>query len=299
MIKILIIFLVLVGGFFLGPLLQGHQGSAVFEFAKYRVSMSFNSFMILELVGLLCLYLIYCLLNKIFNSKTALGNWLRLKSPKKSIKRVEQAQMLLLEGDYKQAAKLFIKSAKGAKNTTLSYLLAAQAQIDNDELIPANQSLEQAVKSCQPNELFAFQLVQIRLQLKNHEYTTARITLDQLLNEKPRNAEVLRLADQLYYEMGDYQAIIDLLPAMYKAKVYSESQLDQFKQAAYIGRIKQLSTNSDAQTLVKWWHEQPRAILNNMAYQKAMANYLTQLGQDSEAEKILKSISKLEQKERT
>ncbi|MCO6560870.1 MAG: hypothetical protein J6574_07145, partial [Gilliamella sp.] len=131
MIKILIIFLVLVGGFFLGPLLQGHQGSAVFEFAKYRVSMSFNSFMILELVGLLCLYLIYCLLNKIFNSKTALGNWLRLKSPKKSIKRIEQAQMLLLEGDYKQAAKLFIKSAKGAKNTTLSYLLAAQAQIDN------------------------------------------------------------------------------------------------------------------------------------------------------------------------
>ncbi|OCG25315.1 hypothetical protein A9G22_00370 [Gilliamella sp. App2-1] len=299
MIKILIIFLVLVSGFFLGPLLQGHQGSAVFEFAKYRVSMSFNSFMILELIGLLCLYLIYCFFNKIFNSKTAFGNWLRLKSPKKSIKRIEQAQILLLEGDYQQAAKLFLKSAKGTKNTALSYLLAAQAQIDNDELIPANQSLEQAARSCQPKELFAFQLVQIRLQLKNREYTAARMTLDQLLNEKPRNAEVLKLADQLYYEIGDYQAIIDLLPAMYKAKVYSESQLDQFKQAAYIGRIKQLATNSDAQSLVKWWNSQPKAILNNITYQKAMVNYLNQLGEDSQAEKLLKSISKLEQKERT
>ncbi|MWN90577.1 hypothetical protein GQ597_07685 [Gilliamella sp. Pra-s65] len=299
MIRILIIFLVLVGGFFLGPLLQGHQGSAVFEFANYRVSMSFNSFMILELIGLLCLYLIYCIFNKIFNSKTTLGNWLRLKSPKKSIKRLEQAQFLLLEGDYQQAAKLFTKSAKGAKNTTLSYLLAAQAQIDNDELIQANQSLEQAARTCQPKEIFAFQLVQIRLQLKNHEYTAARIVLEQLLNEKPRNVEVLRLADQLYYETGDYQAVIDLLPAMYKAKAYNESQLDQFKQVAYIARIKQLSTDCDTQTLTKWWHAQPRAILNNMTYQKAMATYLNQIGQNSEAEKLLKSINKLEQKERT
>ncbi|NUF26729.1 HemY protein [Gilliamella bombicola] len=299
MIKILIIFLVLVGGFFLGPLLQGHQGSAVFEFVNYRVSMSFNSFIILELIGLLFLYLIYSIFNKILNSKTVLGNWLRLKSPKKSIKRIEQAQILLLEGDYQQAAKLFVKSAKGAKNTTLSYLLAAQAQIDNDELIQANQSLEQAAKSCQPKEIFAFQLVQIRLQLKNREYTAARSVLEKLLNEKPRNVEVLRLADQLYYETGDYQAVIDLLPVMYKTKAYSESQLDQFKQAAYIARIKQLSTDSDTQALIKWWHSQPRAIMNNMTYQKAMATYLNQLGQNNEAEKLLKSISKLEQKERT
>ncbi|MCO6561034.1 MAG: hypothetical protein J6574_08020, partial [Gilliamella sp.] len=67
----------------------------------------------------------------------------------------------------------------------------------------------------------------------------------------------------------------------------------------YIARIKQLSTDSDAQALTKWWHSQPRAILNNMTYQKAMATYLNQIGQNSEAEKLLKSISKLEQKERT
>ncbi|WP_081295799.1 MULTISPECIES: heme biosynthesis HemY N-terminal domain-containing protein [unclassified Gilliamella] len=299
MIKILIIFLVLVGGLFLGPLLQGQQGSAVFEFANYRISMSFNSFMIFELIGLLFLYLIYCFFSKIFSSKTALGNWLSLHSPKKSIKRIEQAQTLLLEGDYKQAAKLFVKSAKGAKNITLSYLLAAQAQINNNELIEANQSLEQAAKSCQSKDLFTFQLVQIRLQIKNHEYTAARMTLNQLLNEKPRNGEVLRLADQLYYEMGDYQAIIDLLPAMYKAKAYSELRLDQLKQTAYIGRIKQLSASDDPQALVKWWHSQPRAILNNITYQKAVADSFNQLGQTNEAEKLLKSINKLEPKERT
>ncbi|OCG31856.1 hypothetical protein A9G34_07730 [Gilliamella sp. Choc4-2] len=290
MIKILIIFLVLVGGFFLGPLLQFNQGSAVFIIANYKISMSFNSFVILELLAILCLYLLAKILKKIFNSKTMLGNWLRFNSPRKSVKRIEQAQILLLEGDYQQAAKLFMKSAKGATNTTLSYLLAAQAQIDNDQFISANQLLEQAAKNCQPREKFAFKLVQLRLQIKNKEYDTAKTSVESLLNEKPRNAEVLRLADELYYQIGDYQAVIELLPIMYKVKAYSESQLEQLSQTAYIGRIKQLSTDSDPLALIKWWKSQPRAILNNISYQKAMANYLKQLGQIAEAEKILTSI---------
>lgn len=299
MLKILIIFLVLVAGFLLGPLLQGHQGSAVFEVANYKVSMSFNSFVILELLALFCLYIVYWFLKKIFNSKTILGEWLRSKSPKKVVKRLEMAQISLLEGDYQQASKFFIKSAKVSNNSALSYLLAAQAQIDNDELVSANQSLEQAAQNCQPNEIFAFKLVQIRLQIKNREYALARKTIEQLLNEKPRHPEVLRLADQLFYDMGDYQAVIDLMPAMYKVKAYSESQLDQFKQAAYIGRIKQLSADSDPLALIKWWKSQPKAILNNMAYQKAMANYLNQVGQTAEANKIINAINKLENKERT
>lgn len=299
MLKILIIFLVLVAGFLLGPLLQGHQGSAVFEVANYKVSMSFNSFVIFELLALFCLYIVYWFLKKIFNSKTILGEWLRSKSPKKVVKRLEMAQISLLEGDYQQASKFFMKSAKVSNNSALSYLLAAQAQIDNDELVSANQSLEQAAQNCQPNEIFAFKLVQIRLQIKNREYASARTTIEQLLNEKPRHPEVLRLADQLFYDMGDYQAVIDLMPAMYKVKAYSESQLDQFKQAAYIGRIKQLSADSDPLALIKWWKSQPKAILNNMAYQKAMANYLTQVGQTAEANKIINAINKLENKERT
>lgn len=299
MLKILIIFLVLVAGFLLGPLLQGHQGSAVFEVTNYKVSMSFNSFVILELLALFCLYIVYWFLKKIFNSKTILGEWLRSKSPKKVVKRLEMAQISLLEGDYQQASKFFMKSAKVSNNSALSYLLAAQAQIDNDELVSANQSLEQAAQNCQPNEIFAFKLVQIRLQIKNREYASARTTIEQLLNEKPRHPEVLRLADQLFYDMGDYQAVIDLMPAMYKVKAYSESQLDQFKQAAYIGRIKQLSADSDPLALIKWWKSQPKAILNNMAYQKAMANYLNQVGQTAEANKIINAINKLENKERT
>ncbi|WP_430875860.1 heme biosynthesis HemY N-terminal domain-containing protein [Gilliamella sp. G0441] len=299
MIKVLVIFLVLIAGFFLGPLIQSNQGSAVFVVANYKISMSFNSFVILLLLALFIIYLFDRLFKKILNSKRFFGNWFKLNSSQKANKLIEQAQFMLLEGNYQQAAKLFMKSAKAASNTTLSYLLAAQAHIDNDQLIEANQMLEKAAKTCQDNEKFVFQLVQVRLQIKNREYTSAQTTIERLLNENPRNAEVLRLADQLYYEMGNYQAVIDLLPTMYKIKTYSDSQLDQFKQSAYIARIKQLSVDKDPLALIKWWKEQPKAILNNLSYQKAMANYLQQLGQTTEAEKLLASVTKIENQERT
>ncbi len=296
MIKLLIIFLVLIGGFFVGPLLEGHKGSAVFEVENYRVTMSFITFVFLSFIGILCLYLIHWTMTNLFDSKTAFGNWLREKSPRKAAKRLEQAQLYLLEGNYQQAGKLFMKSAKGAHNSTLSYLLAAQSHIDNNQLIPANQLLEKAAKCCQSKEKLAFQIVQIRLQIKNHEYEIARTSVDKLLAEKPRNPEVLRLADQIYYETGDYQAVIDLLPIMYKVKVYNESQLDQFKQAAYLGRIKQLSVSDDPFALAQWWNAQPRAIQNELIYQKAMATCLVQNGQQQEAQKLLTTIAKKEQK---
>ncbi|MDF7667385.1 heme biosynthesis HemY N-terminal domain-containing protein [Orbaceae bacterium ESL0727] len=292
MIKLLIIFLVLVGGFFVGPLIQGHQGSATFLVANYAITMSFNTFLILQIIFLLVLYMIYWLLRKLFYSKTAFGNWLRSKSPRKAAKRIEQAQLLLLEGNYQQAGKLFSQGAKGAHNKTLAYLLAAQAQIDNNQLISANQLLEQAAKSCGTKELFAFQLVQIRLQIKNNQYAIARTNIDKLLADKPRNPEVLKLADQIYYEIGDYQAVIDILPIMYKTNVYSESQLDQFKSVAYIKRMKQLSIDSNPDALAKWWLAQPKEIRKNAIYQKAMASYFEQMGNTAEAEKMQLQIAK-------
>lgn len=294
MIKILIVSLIAVAGLIIGPMIAGHQGMAFFQLAGYRIKMSFTTFIVAECLLLICLYLLYWFINRITRTGSFLGRWVRFLSPKKSIKRIEQANLMLLEGNYKKAEKLFTKSAKYASNSALTYLQAAQAAIDGNELITANQLLEKAAKHCNENNRFAFQLVQIRLQIKNQEFTAAKHCVQQLLEQKPRHPEVLRLADQIYYSIEDYQSIIDILPAMYKVQAYGESQLDQFKQAAYIGRIRQLATSGDPSALSQWWKALPRAIKNNIIYQKAMANYLTQLGHTDEANKFLITISKNE-----
>ncbi|MDF7670088.1 heme biosynthesis HemY N-terminal domain-containing protein [Orbaceae bacterium ESL0721] len=292
MFKLLTVFLILMGGLLIGPLIQGHQGMATFTFANYSIMMSFNTFIILEIIFLLLLYIIYWLLAKIFNSKTALGNWLRSKSPRKSAKRLEQAQLLLLEGNYQQAGKLFSQSAKGSNNRTLAYLMAAQAKLDDNQLISANQLLEQAATSCKSKERFAFQLVQIRLQIKNGEFAVARKSIDKLLADKPRNPEVLKLADQIYYEVGDYQSVIDILPIMEKVNIYSESQIEQFRRVAYIKRMQQLTDENVPDALSSWWLSQPKNIRNDKIYQKAITDCFEKLGETKDSQKILAQINR-------
>lgn len=291
MFRILIIFLVLAVGCFIGPLIAGHQGVAFFQLAGYRVKMSFTSFMVLELLFLLALYVIYWLLKKLFYSKSAFSGWLRALFPNRSSQYIEQAQIFILEGEYLKASRLLAKGAKNATNKSLTYLQAAQASINHQQFIEARQQLELAAHTCTPNEKFAFKLVQLRLQIHMREFTVAKKVVEQLLQQKPRHQELLRLADQIYYELKDYQAIIDILPAMYKSEALSEAQLDQFKNTAYIGRINQLAEQS-GDKLKSWWDDQPRAVRNNDLYQQAMVENLVKLGHHMEAEKLAKALAK-------
>ncbi|WP_392551689.1 heme biosynthesis HemY N-terminal domain-containing protein [Orbus wheelerorum] len=273
MLRILIIFLVLIAGIIVGPMLADHQGMVLFQFSGYRIKMSLLTFIFVEFFFLLLLYIFYFVFIKIFYSKTALGGWLRSLSPKKSAKNIELAQLFLLEGDYKKAGRLLAKSAKSATNPALIYLQTAQAEIDSKQFNIAREHLDNAAKICKDKEKFAFKLVQLRLQIKTHQYHEAKITIEHLLEEKPRNPEVLRLADELYYHQQDYQSIINILPAMYKAEAFTETQLDQFKNTAYIGRIKQLAEHEGIGNMLKWWQSQPKAIKQNTIYQDTIKVY--------------------------
>lgn len=273
MLRILIIFLVLVAGMVFGPILANHQGIVMFQTSGYRITMSLTTFILGQACLVLILFIVYWLLKKIFYSKTSFGSWLRSKSPKKSLKRIEQAQLFLLEGDYKKASRLLAKSAKTATNSTLTYLQAAQAEINTNQFDSAREHLDEAAKICQEKEKFAFKLVQLRLHIKTKQYDLAKYSVEKLLEEKPRNPEVLRLADELYYKIKDYQSIIDILPSMYKSEAFDEAQLEQFKNIAYVGQIRQLADTKGIEQMMKWWHEQPKLIRNNPIYQDAVTLY--------------------------
>lgn len=291
MLRMLIIFLILVGAFFAGPFMQGNQGAASFNIGNYLIEMSFATFLVLELVFLFLLYLLYQIATKIFHSKSFLGNWLRSKTRTKAAKQVELAQLCLLEGDYQQATVLFSKSAKNTQNKALFYLFDAQQQIDKNQLVSAYQSLEKAAEFCTTKEKFAFQIIQLRLQLKNRDYELARKTIEKQLAEKPRNIEVLKLAYQIYSDSSHYQEAIELLPMMQKVGIYNESHMEQLKQHTYLNLINQLASKGDPLALINWWKSQPKVVKRDVIYQNAMKKHLVPLTQLKEAIDLLASLN--------
>lgn len=266
MLRILIIFLVLIAGIIVGPLLANHQGSVLFQVAGYRISTSLTAFVIIEIIFCVLLYVFFVILRTLVTSHTLFSEWINISSRKKAIKRFEQAQGYLLAGEDDKALKLLEKSAKCKQNRVLSHLQAAQIEINHDQLKSANNHLEQIKQPCPPEYQFAFHLVQLKLQLKSQLYESAKENVEKLLDENPRNREVLRLAYLLFNECADYQALIEILPSMYKANAYTTEQLDKIKHVAYTARIKQLLTKNNAIELKSWWNEQPKAIRHNNEY---------------------------------
>lgn len=287
MLRILIIFLVLVAGIIIGPALANHQGFVLFQVSGYRVHMSLITFTLLEIFILLLFYCIYWLCNKFFLPKKLLQSWLEDKLPRKNAKRISQAQLFMLEGEYSKASKLFIKIAQSTNNTLL-YLQAIQAEINNNQLDTAKKYLQEAAKFCQDDEHFAFRLVQLRLQIKLHDYHLAKKNAEDLLEQKGRSPELLRLAYQIFYEIKDYQSIINILPAMYKTAAYPETLLDKIKDDNYEAQIKQLAEIEGYANLMEWWQEQPKIIRNNLKYQKTINIYQNR---QSESTNIIESKS--------
>jgi HemY protein len=292
MLKMLLLFLIIGAGIIIGPSLAGQQGMALFKIAGYQLTMSFTTFVIIDLLLFLIVYWCYWLLREIFRAHNIFSRLLQLLFPNQSAKNAEKGLLLLLEGNYSKAEKLFSQAAKTAHNKTLIYLLAAQAAINNNQLITANQLLEQAALTCTDKEKLAFYTVQIRLQIKNNELNVAKHQIDTLLAKYPKNAEMLRLAYRTDFKLENYQAIIDYMPMMHKTHAYKENKLDQYLQVSYIARIQQLARDANPKALQQWWQAQSKAVKNNLLCQKQVAFHFSELGQYAEAEEINRLIEK-------
>src|SRR5699024_9508544 len=136
---------------------------------------------------------------------------------------------------------------------------------------------KQADELCDDKDRFTFDIVRTRIQIENKEASAAEASVERLLSQKPRHPEVLRLAEKAYLLSGNYQALIDLLPTLYKVQTHSDVELDELKQVAYQRQIRKLSEHG-RHALRTYWEKQPRAIRHNLHLQADVAKYLLYLG---------------------
>lgn len=292
MVKALIIFLIIFAGVIAGPMIAGEQGLALFQIAGYRIKMSITTFIILDMVIFLFLFLCYWIISRLFGPHNVFYQIFQSLFHYNALHRAQDAQLVFLEGDYKKAEGILRKNARKADNHTLPYLQAAQAAVNNYDIPSARTALAQAALTCTDREKLAFEIVQLRLLIKNREWSLAEQRADVILDKHPRQPEVLRLAHEIYSALAEYQKIIDILPAMFKMQVYPKPLLEQYEANAYLHLIRQLAEQSDSDALKKWWDKQPKVIRTDPVYQKEVAKQFNQIGKFDEAETLRASLLK-------
>ncbi|MBP2837525.1 protoheme IX biogenesis protein HemY [Dickeya parazeae] len=273
MLKVLLLFVVLLTGIVVGPMLAGHQGYVLIQTDNYNIETSVTGLVIMLVLFLLAFLAVEWLLRRVFRTGARTRGWFIGRKRTRARQQTKAALLKLTEGDYLQVEKLLTRNADHAEQPVVNYLLAAEAAQQRGDEFRTRQYLERAAEIADGDQL-PVDITRVRIQLARNEDHAARHGVDRLLEVAPRHPEVLRLAEQAFLRTHAYSALLDILPAMRKTRLHDEPYLDELQQRATIGLMDQAMSEGGSEGLKQWWKNQPRKARQSLSMQVAMAERL-------------------------
>lgn len=286
MLKVLLLFLLLIAGVVVGPMIAGHQGYVLIQTDNWNIETSVTALVIILLLSLVVILTIEWLLRRVFRTGARTRGWFTGRKRRRAHKQTNAALIKLAEGDYKQVEKLLSHHADHAEQPMVNYLLAAEAAQQRGDEKRANQHLERA-SELNDGDPLPVEITRVRIQLARHEDHAARHGIDRLLEIAPRHPEVLRLAEQAYIRTQAWGALLNILPAMEKIQLGDANHRIELQQQSWLGLMNQAMADQGSDGLKRWWQNQSRKTRHETALQVAMADHLIVCDDHDTAQKIV------------
>ncbi|TCL05079.1 MULTISPECIES: protoheme IX biogenesis protein HemY [Sodalis] len=286
MLRVFLLLILLIAGIVIGPMVAGHQGYVLIQTDNYNIETSVTGLIIILIVSLSVLFVIEAILRRVFRTGARTRRWFVGRKGHNARRHTKAAMMKLAEGDYRQVEKLLTRDAEHAEQPVVNYLLAAEAAQQRGDDIRANQHLERAMEAADSDQL-PVDITRVRLQLARNENHAARHGVDHLLSIAPRHPEVLRLAEQAFIRTHAWQALLDILPAMRKVRVYEEVKIDALAYQGYTGLMDQIMENEGSEGLNRWWRGQDRKTRGDTRLLAALAEHLIECNDHETAQAII------------
>jgi len=268
-----------------------NDGYALLVLPPWRVELSLNFLILLDVVGF---FLFYIFLR-------TLANTLRL--PKtvreyRARRRSEQAERALneglrfsFEGRYGHA----LKSAEAAYQANhapgLSALVAARAAHDLLEPEREAEWLGRAALHDEESRI-ARLMTEAELHLDSRHYAEAQTVLDQLAAGGQRHIAALRFSLRAAQGLGDWRAVLRLARQLEKPRALSFDQAAPLKLRAHQEILRALC--SDGASLMTYWREIPAAERRSPRLAAEAAHLLVAAGDCQNAQAIIEDGLKTE-----
>jgi HemY protein len=203
--------------------------------------------------------------------------------------QLERGLLALTEGDWSTAERALQKSASSHGRSTARYLAAAEAADGQDAADRAEWYLDQA-DTRNRKQRFLVELTRARILISNGQFEEARPILEEMQRRRRRHPQVLEMLSRCYRELGDWAALLDLLPAMQKAGVVSEDQAAELRQQA---AIAELDGSRDASALESRFRSFPRHMQRSADVVAAFADKALQLEAPELTEEAIRQCLKV------
>ncbi len=279
---LLILALLLLAGA-LAPMFKSDPGHVLINFGDWTVETS-----VLVLVSaLLLLWFVVQIAVWFWRMPVVTARRMR---EQRAFKQLEKGLLALTEGDWGAAEKALEKSASVQGRTTAHYLAAAQAADSQDAHDRREYYLEQA-DSGGSKKRFLVELTRARMLLSNGNRATALPVLQDLHKRQRKHPQVLELLSRCYRELGDWDALQAMLPALRKAGVLDDDQSHDLQEEIAVNKLRSAKNAEELQTA---WKKLPRAMRHHAIVVDAFALSAAGLERADLAEPVISTSLKNE-----
>ncbi|GAB6263475.1 tetratricopeptide repeat protein [Photobacterium sp. CCB-ST2H9] len=286
MIKLLLLVVALIAGLIFGPMLAGNQGYVLISAANQTLEMSLTTLILLVVVLFGLFFLLENLVKWLLSLSSVTRGWFSGRQSRKARQLTSSGLVKVLEGDWKQAEKLVVKSASHSDTPLLNYLAAAEAAQGQGQLHQRDEYLRQASEL--DSESLAVALTRARLQCRQHQYEEAVATLQDMKSAHPRNPLLLELLKQCYLELEDWPALLGLIQPLKKYSTLSDEQADKLQEKAECGLMAQIAQHSGSDGLMGHWNSLNRKARQNPVLVACFVREMCARNADSEAYTVLR-----------
>lgn len=278
MFKALLLLLIIVAGFIIGPLWSGQTGYVLIAAAGYTVETSVVLLVMALLLLLGLLWFIEWLVRKIIASKRRGSGWLRNRRERKAKQAFERALQSWLSHDYERAQTAAEQSARALSEPYSAYLLAAMAANQSGDA-DAHQRLLKKAAASEAHSSLAVRLAAVESAAPE----TARHELQRLRQQHADHRGVLRVAARVYERHQFWADLRDILPLLEKHALIASPQLNALQHQAFRDYFKQTEPSSSA--LQTAWKQLARKQRHRAAIRLEYIRALLQAGDTEQAQR--------------
>ena len=246
--RALLLFAILVFGGLLGLFMARDPGylALAYDGAVLETSLWFGLLLLIAVYAAVRLLLL--LLGRLLRGKSLFTAW-RARAAQRQTNR---GLLLLEQGDWPQAKRLLVNAAPSVAAPAINYLNAARAAHELGAWDERNALLDQA-KQQDSLAAPAAGLAGADLRMAAGQWREALASLRELQALAPKHPRVLERLWRCHEALEDWQALIELAPALRKAEAADAEALNAMERQAWCRRL----TAADG---LKAWEKRPKAL---------------------------------------
>ncbi len=275
MLRLIWILIILFVSVWLGLQIAKDPGLAFFSYRQWSVEMPLWFAALLFILLLLAGYSLLRFFGGLDRMFYQLKNWLRFRKVHNAYSKTNRGLIELIEHQW-QDAEYYLKAGITQSEVPLiNYLGLALAADAEGAFDRRDQYLRKAHFSA-PRAEIVIGITEAQLKIKHGQTEAAYVVLMHLHQIAPKHTFVLSLLERLYVQLNDWQALIQLLPKLYKNRVIPRENFAIFEKNIYIELLKKATRTHETGAAVEiLWESIPRKLRKDPAliyeYAKALS----------------------------